>query len=362
MPVSSTSAEEPAQRLPHSIERNMNAQSLLPSHRPLLDFFRQSVASFQSASNIPFQVVCTLTSPVRSGPAALLQHRITATATPTPAPVGRGLAPKKLVVLDSSFNPPTLAHLWMARDAVVEELKRTEWKGVRLLLLLAVQNADKAPKPAGFEQRLAMMWAFARDVRSSIDEELKGVDGVARGTNVTIDVGLTTKPFFHEKSEAIARSDFYKEQAVKGEKTEEKEGEEMEQVILAGYDTLIRIFSPKYYGDEGIKRALGPFFDRSRLRLTMRTDAEWGNREEQMGYVNELLRGDGLEKIGGSKEWARRIEIDEKKIGGKAGIVSSTLAREAAKNKDWDRVGQLVPTEVRRWVEREGLYSDDQNP
>lgn len=358
MPVISTATEQPPQRLPHSIERNMNAQSLLPSHRPLLDFFRQSVSSFQSTTNTPFQVVCTLTSPVRSGPAALLQHRITAPSAPGPVPVGKGLAPQKLVVLDSSFNPPTLAHLRMARDAVVEELKRTEGKGVRLLLLLAVQNADKAPKPAGFEQRLAMMWAFARDVRSSINEEVKGADGNAHGADVAIDVGLTTKPFFHEKSEAIAQSDFYKEKAVRGERVEEKK--EMEQVILAGYDTLIRIFSPKYYGEEGIKKALAPFFDRARLRVTMRTDAEWGNGEDQLRYVDELWRGDGLEKIGGSKDWAGRIEIDEKKIGAQAGVVSSTLAREAARNKDWDKVGELVPVEVRKWVEREALYAEEE--
>jgi nicotinamide-nucleotide adenylyltransferase len=246
----------------------------------------------------------------------------------------------------------------MARDAVVEELKRTEGKGVRLLLLLAVQNADKAPKPAGFEQRLAIMWAFARDVRSSINEKVRGGPGDAGAADVAIDVGLTTKPFFHEKSEAIAQSDFYKETAVKGEKVQEKM--EMEQVVLAGYDTLIRIFSPKYYGEAGIKKALGPFFDRVRLRVTMRTDADWGNSEEQMGYVDELLRGDGLEKVGGRKEWAGKIEIDEKKMGVEAGVVSSTLAREAAKKKDWNRVGELVPGEVRKWVEREELYAEDE--
>lgn len=361
--------------VPLSIERNMNARALLPSHKPLLDFFRRAVESFQSSS-APFRVICTLTPRPRDdgGPAALLQHRILASPAPQP-PLGS--PPSRLVVLDSSFNPPSVAHLRMARDGVLAELKSGDATrgseggggGVRLLLLLAVKNADKAPKPAAFEQRLAMMWAFAKEVRRTLEEQAEDNDKDTSG-GVPIDVALTTHPYFHQKSAAIAEADFYKQPSEedRGDKTQ-ADGKEPEQVILVGYDTLVRIFDPKYYGppsetagvssagETPIRKALDPFFKRARLRVTMRTDAEWGGWEEQTAYLERLLRGDELEKIGGSKEWARRIEIvDGRKEG--ENVVSSTLAREAAKAQDWDRLGRLVPPEVKKWIEREKLYAD----
>ncbi|TAQ83199.1 hypothetical protein B7494_g8476 [Chlorociboria aeruginascens] len=58
--------------------------------------------------------------------------------------------PKTLYILDSSFNPPTLAHLHIARSAVLSDPRAKEGEK-RILLLLATQNADKAPKPAGVQ-------------------------------------------------------------------------------------------------------------------------------------------------------------------------------------------------------------------
>lgn len=380
--------------VPPSIERNMAAHALVPSpHKRLLDFFRSALDAFQS-SPASFRVVCTLGPRARDGPAALLQHRILATPQPQQPPPGGAAA--RLVVLDSSFNPPSAAHLRMAREAVVAELVRTKaWArqreeeeegggagdggggggggGVRLLLLLAVRNADKAAKPAAFEQRLAMMWAFARDVRRALEEgeETEEEEGNKRstGAGVAVDVALSTEPYFHAKSAAIAESDFYSGLERDGSKAQRDGGTAPEQVILAGYDTLIRIFDPKYYGppsgiaevssagETPIRRALDPFFRRARLRVTMRTDDEWGGEDEQRAYVERLVHGDEPEKIGGSREWAKRIElVDGRKEGEPA--VSSTLAREAAKAQDWDRLVRLVPPEVKKWIEREKLYAD----
>lgn len=240
------------------------------------------------------------------------------------------------------------------------ELCGADGGGVRLVLLLAVKNADKPAKPAAFEQRLAMMWAFARDVRRTLEEDEEG-EGEGAGAGVAIDVALSTEPYFHAKSAAIAESEFYK--------PGDKDGREPEQVILAGYDTLIRIFDPKYYGPPGgiaevssagetpIRRALDPFFKRARLRVTMRTDDEWGGKDEQSAYIEKLVHGDELEKIGGSKEWAKRIEVVDGRKEGEP-VVSSTLARKAAKAEDWDRLERLVPPEVKKWIEREKLYAD----
>jgi len=353
----------PSSNAPLSVERNMNARALLPTHKPLLDFFRNAHATFQSSgggSSTRFRVICTLTPrPRDGGPAQLLRHRILADPTPSP-PRSR---PSRLVVLDSSFNPPTAAHLRMATEAVLLAGRSEAGGGAtRLLLLLAVNNADKAAKPAAFEERLALMWAFARDVPTALEQEgREGGDGVA------IDVALSMQPLFHEKSEAIAAADFYKGE---GEGGEAVDGDgQTEQVVLAGYDTLIRIFDPKYYespderaegssaGVTPIQRALDPFFKRARLRVTLRTDAEWGGKDEQTGYIESILHGDALEKIGGSKEWAGRIETVEGRKESET-VVSSTLAREAAKGQDWKRLEGLVSPEVKKWVEREKLYAD----
>lgn len=267
-------------------------------------------------------------------------------------------------MLDSSFNPPTAAHLRMATSAAAEESLPGP---VRLLLVLGVDNADKAVRPAVFEQRLGMMWAFARDVRNGLDEA--GSGSSSGGEGVSIDVCLSKQPYFHSKSEAIASSDFYKVEESEG--TGGEGAAETEQVILVGYDTLIRILDPKYYGSSStaasgathteetpLRKALDPFFKRAKLRVTARTGAEWGGKDDQSAYLESLLNGDGLQNIGGNREWAKRIETVE---GWKEGepLVSSTLAREAAQAKDWARFGELVSHGVKRWAEGEKLYSVD---
>ncbi|CCC11002.1 unnamed protein product [Sordaria macrospora k-hell] len=339
------------------LEHSLKAQSLLlpsaASRRPLTDFFTRALSAFQSSSDAAqkFQVICT--APSHASTSAAAEALGKSYPQQPPAPISPTKRPHTLIVLDSSFNPPTLAHLRMATSAVEDIIKRKgkgEIDGVRLLLLLAVVNADKAPKPAAFDQRLAMMWAFARDVQRALrEDEDERPDVLAsgpgpkpqlnnqeaeqkQGLDIAVDISLTAKPFFHEKSRAMAESEFYKPPP-----PEQKEGgkeDTMEQVILAGYDTLIRIFNPKYYGPPPtsvtqvatqirhvhdpskkgtpMQQALDLFFSRAKLRVTMRTDDEWGGKAEQMAYLESLLSEEGLQKIGGSKGWKDRIEMVER--------------------------------------------------
>lgn len=271
---------------------------------------------------------------------------------------------RTLIILDSSFNPPTTAHMRMALTAIkdLQRKRGARTRDMRLLLLLAVNNADKKGpvKPAPFEYRLLLMQAFARDIRrqcerEQVQETKEEVGGLG------IDVGLTSHPYFHDKSAAIASSGCYDEQG-----TDASQEPQCEQIVLAGYDTLIRIFNPKYYeaplegGADGrtpIQSALDPFFARARLRITMRTDADWGNKAEQLAYVDGLLHGDELDKVGGRRNWAERVELVEgrREEEGEE-VVSSTLAREAAGRKDWEGLKSLVPEEVAKVVESDELY------
>lgn len=233
---------------------------------------------------------------------------------------------------------------------------------IRLLLLLSVNNADKGVKPAAFDKRLVMMWAFAQDVLHNLQMSFEDKQATSEAQGLCVDLGLATVPYFHEKSAVLAEAGFYK-----GQRDQDKNLAETEQVFLVGYDTLIRIFNPKYYGPlEGVnqvaakeptplQKALDPFFASAKLRVTMRADDEWGGEEEQAAYLEDLLRAEGLHKIGGLTAWESRIEMVD---GHKAGtqVISSTYARNAVKNKDLEKLDLMVTPQVRWWIEQEGLY------
>ncbi|KNG82824.1 cytidylyltransferase [Aspergillus nomiae NRRL 13137] len=242
--------------------------------------------------------------------------------------------PDVLYVLDSSFNPPTLAHRRIASTALLENAS----KAPRLLLLLATQNADKPSKPALFEDRLVMMELFARDLLAYLQPHFSTPEN---GSLPEIDIGLTKKPYFVDKAAEIDTAGVYPES--------------LEQVHLTGYDTLIRIFNPKYYPPEHTLQPLGPFLTRHRLRVTMRPGSEWGDAEEQRQFLLNMAQG-GMEKEGGKPEWAQRIQLVEGRQPDQR-PVSSTLAREAIRSNPQD-LGGLVPDNVREFILSQQPYSE----
>ncbi|KAG5981134.1 hypothetical protein E4U54_006676 [Claviceps lovelessii] len=294
--------------------------------------------------------------------------RILATCTPCPSdshsPSAAPAAPrtprhgiKTLIVLDSSFNPPTRAHAQMARSAL-----RAAGPGARLLLLLAVHNADKgSAATTGLASRLGMMEAFGRHL---LGHEAAGATcGRGHGEAIEqVDVAVTKMPFFGDKAASIAEMGVYVGPGGEGQP---------EQVYLCGFDTLVRIFDAKYYGGGGgdgvsdaaatptptptpMQRAVRPFFATAKLRVTMRPDDEWGSRDEQRAYVEGLARADGpLERLGGDADWARRLEL----VDAVGGVVSSSRVREMVRRGvGGDELDGLVGPEVRRRIDGEGLY------
>ena len=136
-------------------------------------------------------------------------------------------ASASLAILDSSFNPPTRAHLALASAA-------GEATGAKLLLL-SVRNADKAlaPGDATYAQRMAMMRLMAEDANAA--------------------VGLVDAPTFVAKAKLL--SDAYS--ALIESASAEKPG----LVFLLGLDTLERLLAPRYYGSpEAMRAALAEFF------------------------------------------------------------------------------------------------------
>jgi nicotinamide-nucleotide adenylyltransferase len=237
---------------------------------------------------------------------------------------------KTLYVLDSSFNPPTKAHHRIATSA----LSKDEAQGPkRLLLLLATQNADKATKPASFEDRLVMMTLFAHELLYDVQQQ---------GMCPLIDVGLIKQPFFHDKAAAVDESGAYPGPP--------------QQVHLIGFDTLIRIFNTKYYPPEHSLKVLEPFLGKHRLRATYRADDEWGNRREQDQYVQDIADGKRLSE-GAESEWAKQLSLVEGRQEGEP-VISSTLVRNAAKNNPADLDKYVMPT-IRDWIISEKLYAKD---
>jgi nicotinamide-nucleotide adenylyltransferase len=281
-----------------------------PMLRTALQSYRSALHTFASSPS-NFQILKSLPSSSQSTP------------------------PKTLYVLDSSFNPPTLAHLRIAKTALLSDPIPAPVP-TRLLLLLATQNADKAAKPAAFEQRLVMMEILAS---SLISDAQQGVESLG------IDIGVTKLPYFADKSNSIENSGLYPVST--------------QQVHLLGYDTLTRLLSTKYYPPTHTLQPLHPFLGKHRLLVTYRADDDWGTRSEQDEYLKDI-EGGKRDGDGARREWVTegRIRMVEGRKEGEE-IISSTRVREAAKNGDRKALEKLVTKGVGDWVLGESLYVDD---
>lgn len=195
------------------------------------------------------------------------------------------------------------------------------------------------------------MTAFAEDLSTHLKSSQPNNTTVE--SNISIDIGLTTEPYYTDKSVAIAESDppFYTSRP--------------NHVHLVGYDTLIRFCNPKYYPKFSPPlSALAPFFEAGHgLRVTLRpcdtsdnSSKEFGSVEDQKRYVQRLKDGE-MEKDGFLKQWGEEaIEVEE----GAEGVgISSTRVRNAAKEGNWDVVGELCTEGVAAWIKEAKLYGED---
>lgn len=136
-----------------------------------------------------------------------------------------------IAVLDSSFNPPTCAHVHMLH-AVARRFGASH-----RLLLLAKNNADKPVIGASLLQRLQMMELMAR----------------ADGDGATL-CGVTAHPLFVDKASALRSLC----------------GHEAPIYLLVGLDTWERIVDPRYYVAGGRDAALASLFRSVEVVVTSR--------------------------------------------------------------------------------------------
>ena len=151
---------------------------------------------------------------------------------------------KAFLVLDSSFNPPTLAHSAMLKKAM--EL----YPSHQPILMLSTTNADKGSLDQQDQQnRLEMMKTFE------------------------IPIKLTNQPFFIEKAKLFS--------------------EDERIVFVVGQDTLERILNPKYYASGCFLKDLDLFFQRSTLLCFKRgeKDLDFTSRWKDKIEIEEKLPG-----------------------------------------------------------------------
>lgn len=236
----------------------------------------------------------------------------------------RTSTPLRISVIDSSFNPPTTAHLALASSGSANFDAH--------ILLLSVKNADKV---AGLgetspEMRLEMMRELAMELEKR------------EGGNVA--VMCCREPTFVGKS-TLLRTELDR---IVGEDVEGNR-RTIKLSFALGWDTLIRLFNPKYYAPPApsMSTALATFFDGSSVVCARRGDIDAAEEKE-------FLDREGV------KEWSSGIEMVT--LSKELGEVSSSLVRATVKECGGDevlissRLKGLVVDGVSHYIIREKLY------
>ena len=124
------------------------------------------------------------------------------------APAGIGPWPGQLLCLSASFNPLTVAHVRLTQEAI------RIFPSEEVLLLLAMANVDKSVAGIPLERRLGLLARFVE-------------------SRPTFSVAACSHGRFLDKAEAI-RGHY-------------PDGTRL--AFILGFDTLVRLFDPKYYTD-----------------------------------------------------------------------------------------------------------------
>lgn len=203
----------------------------------------------------------------------------------------------RAVVLPAAFNPPTAAHIALLRVAM-----GATGAGAAVALL-STRNADKPLVGAPLHHRAGMLLALTA-----------GQPNLA--------AAATNAALLAEQGTALRRA--YPDAAVD---------------FVVGYDTLVRIFEPRYYERTDMTAVLDEFFAAHRLLAAERGP---GTREA----IEEILAGPG-------RRWRHRVLVLE--LPAWVSAVSSTEVR-IRRARGFPTAG--VPPAVARYILRHRLYRD----
>jgi nicotinamide-nucleotide adenylyltransferase len=266
--------------------------------------------------------------------------------------------PLRISLLDSSFNPPTLAHLALARASPGDARAYDAH-----LLVLSVRNVDKALKPgdAVYEQRLAMMIRLGAHLGGAAGAD---PEPAAEDAQPNAAVAILDEPTFVGKADVLrraldARLDALAPEAAPaptpaGADAAGPRAARVHLAFLLGFDTLERLFAPRYYpsADEMHAR-LGRFFADCAVVCAWRgAAADAGADADAKAREDATMRA-----AHGYLESGRIRMID---IGAAARAMSSTDVRKRRAGGD-DAWREMVTPDVAEYVEGNGLYGPEAN-
>ncbi|THV07275.1 Nucleotidylyl transferase [Dendrothele bispora CBS 962.96] len=275
--------------------------------------------------------------------------------------------PLRIAVLDSSFNPPTVAHLAIANaPRPVDNNDHGDDYDAKLLLL-SITNADKQLKStdATYVQRVEMMCEFAKEVVTrSISPSTNSTSILEEPGNVA--VAIINEPTFVGKSRLIQT--FLRQRMTDSATT--RSSSPCELTFLLGYDTLERFFAPRYYVKDPnsdamtqMQTALRGFFaegDSSRIVCAKRNPESYPkasvvpnaststDADSLTSTISQLFSALSLPM----SECVKMIDIGED-----VWTISSSDVRGAI-GKGEDRWMSMVSPRVREYIKKEGLYQE----
>ncbi|KAI0067272.1 Nucleotidylyl transferase [Artomyces pyxidatus] len=259
---------------------------------------------------------------------------------PTAAGWSLPLSPSSLriAVLDSSFNPPTLAHLALASAPPPDASGTYDAR----LLLLSVRNADKQLKPgdATYVQRMAMMALVAEQIENT-------------HPSANVAVAIIDEPTFVGKSRILLA--FLRQLMGSGQPSEAGSLPKVQLSFLQGFDTLERLLEPRYYGSsDRMHEALLAFFspdgDNSRVVCARR-------RNQGRGFDAELEHERNV--LESAADFIRSQNIVIMDLDHDLQSLSSTDARTKIRNgdSDWE---SIVPPCIAKYIVEQKLYSESE--
>jgi nicotinamide-nucleotide adenylyltransferase len=270
--------------------------------------------------------------------------------------------PLRVLVLDSSYNPPTLAHLALAnsrRPIYVQPHDKPNSENTSdydaKLLLLSVRNADKSMKPgdASYMQRLEMMAIFAKYVVRN-DSNGPTNNDVTPQEAANVAVAIIDEPTFVGKSSTLLA--FLTSRLTSFESTTPPYDTQL--TFMVGYDTLERLLLPRYYASESqmlssLRTFMSPAPDGDDSRIVCAHRASSGNDSET---------GDDVAKPTIAQEFISSQRIVFIDIGGDLRTYSSTAVRKEISQLNSEEMAinwrKYVPGEVAEYIVREKLYTN----
>ena len=290
--------------------------------------------------------------------------------------IGTEAQPIRATVLDSSFNPPTRAHLSLALLATPDISEST-------LLLLSVRNADKQLKPgdAPYLERLEMMSHFADDLARAqmeanwyptpkwalVDPSSFKHQPLSRNLWPVVLTAAISEPTFVGKS-TVLHEILPRSWPSLGRDSDHQDGKQVHPqfqfTFLMGWDTITRFFDPKFYpSPEAMSESLETFFyvERSSIICSRRPKASFRKPQDIDAMCSdERAEEDAFLKSNMVKPYVDSGVIKVLDIGNEENLISSTRIRESLKetvdgyNLEWT---SLTTPAVARYIQKQRAYS-----